>query len=84
MKKMALHRQTHLKDFKQRVLGLRKEQKISVLGVSREERGGELCGGYWGISDLVYNLDLNTGYDYFIAPPAASFSLTSTLDSSLV
>ena len=34
---MALHRQTHLKDFKQRVLGLRKEQKISVLGVSREE-----------------------------------------------
>ena len=29
--------QTHLKDFKQRVSGLRKEQKISVLGVSREE-----------------------------------------------
>ena len=44
---------------------------------------GELCGGYWGISDLVYNLDLNTGYDYFIAPPAASFSLISMLDSSL-
>jgi hypothetical protein len=40
---MAHHRQTHLKDFKQRVLGLRKEQKISVLGVSRKE--GELCGG---------------------------------------
>ena len=37
---MALHRQTHLKDFKQRVLGLMKEQKISVLGVSREKRGG--------------------------------------------
>ena len=40
-------------------------------------------GGLLGISDLVYSLDLNTDYDYFIAPPAASFSLTSMLDSSL-
>ena len=46
---MALHRQTHLKDFKQRVLGLRKEQKISVLGVSREERGRIM---WWVLGNL--------------------------------
>ena len=39
-------------------------------------------GGFWVISDLVYNLDLNTGYDYFISPPAASSSLISILDDN--